>query len=593
MNKKSVLRKGIEYAIYASVLVALYFVLSKIYAFLLISPDDIGYENIMSGVTTGEPSPYCWFIRYPLSYVISCLYKLVGSVEWYELFLMGCHVLCYYLVLCRAIRLDRKDKVKYVTIALGIVLVLFGEHIINLEWSITAGIMGAVAVYRYTTIPLDIKKRQATFEYFICLCLLVVGFSLRHNVIYMYMPLAFLCWLKRMYDIKNTVSDNKEIRKHMGLNLAFIVTAICCIVVVMFIHSKAYSTKEWETYREYTKDRSILVDYYGYPAYDEYEELYEQAGITKEMYYIMTRDYNYFLAFDNVDKIQLDVIADVARDNNKDKTFYENLEFTYCKVERLFSNTRFWFLGIMLILSLLVLIVKIDSNKKVQMMYFVGTMAWFLIMLIYVAHEGRLPIRIGSSLVYGFCAIVFGEIYKSVIDKGMEEDNVIHENLWNTSKVQHISFGILFVGLIVTNMFDIYLSNVGDRNDAISKNQVLEYCVQHPDYLFLRDFESFSQYGNLFCDSIDSVNYLSTGGWTYNSPVFFDAIEENGVSSIVTAIKDGKKICYIASADRYEHLSEGLNAYFESINEPIVAHVVDIFEIQNDRVVVFQFSEEK
>ena len=82
--------------------------LGKRYALLVFSPDDLAMKSIISGVFTGTPDGHSVFMRYPLSWLLSQLYRIWAGVDWYDLFFMGCHGWCVWLIFARCGRMTGK-----------------------------------------------------------------------------------------------------------------------------------------------------------------------------------------------------------------------------------------------------------------------------------------------------------------------------------------------------------------------------------------------------------------------------------------------------------------------------------------------------
>ena len=89
---------------------ALFWGLSKIFVILLVSPDDIAYQKILSGTTTGTPDGHAYFLRYPLGLLISLLYRIYDGISWYQIFLIGSLAVSVFLVLSRVIIVAKEKK---------------------------------------------------------------------------------------------------------------------------------------------------------------------------------------------------------------------------------------------------------------------------------------------------------------------------------------------------------------------------------------------------------------------------------------------------------------------------------------------------
>lgn len=599
MKNTSFLNKYTEYCVYIFWLMYIMSFVFFFYDIVMISADDVAYEGILSGTMTGKPSAYCWFLQYPLSLVISQFYYIFPNIGWYRVFLLACHAVCYFLIFCRAKNYKGQKKVYYILFATVIIFLLCLEYMIHLEWSSTAGILGATAIFRYITMPITDSKRSQIVEYTICLILVVTGYCIRSQIIMLYMPLAFFCWLKRSHSIYQSCEkkiNKKSIKELLAeadnklvVNFGFLGAVGISVLIVIIIHSVAYSGEEWKAYKEYTVDRSVLVDYYGYPSYSEYKDEYEKAGISREMYSLMVNDYNYVMPFEQADKIDLSSIANISEKNNSNKSISDKIVYIHEKIQGLIGNDRFIVAGIVLLLSIIYLLVRMFNTSLESMLYYASTLLWFAIVLVFLASKGRLPIRIGITLIFGICAVVLGDIYNmTLVEKEHFVQYGVKKNV-KTKKIPLIFSLVLLLSVMIMNLFDVHLENKNYASLAIAKNQIVEYCAKNPDGLYLRDFISFSQYGSLFFENVGSANYISTGGWLYNTPVYDQMLEENNVDTIIKSVKSGKKIYYLVSSKRSDEVESRIMSYLSTIDSHVEIKENERFSTVQGTVVVYEF----
>ena len=218
------------------------------------------------------------------------------------------------------------------------------------------------------------------------------------------------------------------------------------------------------------------------------------------------------------------------------------MQYIQQKIEVLLCNDRFLIAECVSLVCIIYLILRISNCNKIEKSYYIIVILWFLVMLVYLASRGRLPIRIGISLVFGLGAITFGEMYKD-----LQITNDIYEKFLRIKSKDSFIFSLLVLLCIVifVNIFELYKDNCDEKELATAKNQIMIYCLQDPDGLYLRDFYSFSQRGNWFYGNINSSNYIVTGGWSYKTPVYKEILEVNGITNtIIDSIKDGKRVYY-------------------------------------------------
>lgn len=568
-----------------SVILIILFVLflSSQYAIMLISPDDVGMKNIVSGVMTGTPDGHCVFIRYPLAAMLASLYELLPPINWYPLFMLFCHVMCAFLILCRAARLEGKAIIWYMLACICGVVILFTLNIVNLEWTTTAGILGMTAIFRYCTIPRGIGNWRLALEYFLCLILLTIGFCLRHTVVMMYIPLAFICWLKRLLD--NSKTDPEQKRKIIVWESAFLVSAGVIVLGIMICHSIAYRAPEWKEYNRYTEDRSTLFDYYGYPDYDTYQPEYEAAGISRETYELMKHDYNFAIPTDHFYDIDLHAIAELAERNHTQQPLLDRLaECYHTFIDTMFHEDVVYVFLLMLVLLVYNLLV-VDRKDRHAYMFTAGVALWFLGICFYLLFRNRFPTRVALCTVYGAIAALAGEAAAYEYTK----DAVLRQG-------RRVLVAIVSGVLCVAAVLAVYntLMPLKNRNDqqfalANSKNVLSLYCNDNPDNLYFSDFWSFSQRGDFLTHSYDSPNYMRAGGWMYHSPVYDKMLERYQCYDLLEAIKQRQNVYYLVNSERCNAVITRLNAYFSSIGETISAVNIGPVQTMSEDAMVLQF----
>lgn len=558
----------------------------KLFAIILISPDDVTYKNIMSGVFTGEPDGHCYFIQYPLAAILAFLYRISASVEWYEIFLFSCHALCFFLIFCRVKYVKKGKKCIYLVVSALLIFAMLLEHAVNLEWTVTAGILGATALFRYVTISDDESIFQKVAEYFICGVLLILCFCLRHTVAYMYIPLAGICWLRKMHQFK-AYADKK---KNICANGIFGIGCILAFAGIISIHEYAYSDPEWQSYKEYTKDRSALFDYYGYPYYDEYSLEYEEAGISREAYELMMNDYNFVIPCNNFEDIDLGKIADLAKEVYQ-KDLNSKLENTYNKISTIMRSRECMIVNLAICILFVCICVILRKSSIADLFYIYATAAWMVLLSIYLAFKGRFPERVAICIGLGIIAVWFGYLYEKWKKKAEQEQFDKKVNI----KILYISLCIILTGITGVRLWDRQSENADDAKLAYAKMQLSLYCQENSNNIYFRDFWSFSQRGDLFLHSEEyaSTNYIGIGGWTYNSPLYNQKMEYLKCTNLLEAIRENNNVYYLVNEQRYEGVSTRLNQYFYSQGESIEVELMDIIDTECETVYVLHFVDRK
>ena len=572
-------RKHIDILICTIIVAVIFFLTAAVFEILLISPDDAAYQNIMSGTTMGVPDAHCYFLRYPLAAFLTFLYKLDNRVAWYQLFLLSSLAWCFFLIFSLAFMLCHIRKILYYITSVFAVLLLFMTHLIHVEWTITSGILGMTAIFRYMTMPSEMPRRSKIREYGSCIFLLLFSFCIRHTVAFMLFPLMGICWLRKVQKLRMSMAVDAPPERCTQIRdqVMFLILCLLTTGTVMLIHTHAYASEEWQAYKEYTKDRSVLFDYYGYPDFDTYADVYEKAGITREACDLMRADYNYVIPCDNFKSINLKTIANLSGEIYR-KDFIKNMM-------KLLQETLFD-LKYLVLNSLILLLFFCNCSvcSKREKIFFIGAVIlWAVVLAGYLAYKGRLPERVMKCIYYGILGVLSGNLFDSIGLSAKEHSAV--------ARILNIMCCIFLISMIGVEFPALYRENCENAALARSKIQLLQYCKEHPQNEYFRDFGSFSQRGELVMRrGYDAANCLGIGGWTYNSPIFQKSLESRGIEDIYAAIHENQNIYYLVSQERADKVIKRLNAYFISEGKAIRMRMGDKFQTESETVIVLKFK---
>lgn len=550
---------------------------------LFFNQDDIGMRNIVSGLTTGEPDAHTYFIFYPVSVILSTLYSLFPRVYWYLVFFLFCNYTCLFLVLYRVMqKVGEKSHILLVMVTL-LYIILWIRQFIELEWTTTAGILSACAIFWYGTIPNAISKMRRIIEYGISLILLATAFNIRYTVVLMLAPIAavvvaFKWGLNlRAWKRVNTVSE-----------IVFCFLAVIIVVGSFGINRLYYSGEKWEERRDFSQYRADLFDYYGYPEYEEYEELYDEAGITKEMLACLSEDGNFMLAATGVLEAEdLRPLAEKsielykARMNLKEQV----LSSVRMRWDRAWGENYRIYSFIFYVGIALTIVIAIVDKKWFQLFLSVFLVVIFESLWVYLYYKGRLPVRVGYSLCVGGIAAVMSM-------------------LWREQKIERlirIGGGQIIAMFCIAVIFGQTMSNIEIENDADEqlsqiKRDTKQYCENNNQNLYLRDLYSFW----LSCERIQDrderlgVNYRPYNDWTCGMPLKCPYMPLDGSRELCSWIAEQENVYLLVDIERAEGVTKRQEDLFISRNIKCDLVLSDEIYIENGKVIqVYKYECEK
>ena len=161
--------------------------------------DDTMIKDIVSGAYTGQPSGYCIQMLYPLAWCIALCYRAIPTVPWYGLFLCLCQFGVIFLITVRLLSLAQRVRTGLLALVVEAALAvgLFLREIVVIQYSVTAGICMAGAVFLFLTAKNADKPSVFFRRNLIPLLLVVLSFLIRTEICMMLLPFLLLAGLAR------------------------------------------------------------------------------------------------------------------------------------------------------------------------------------------------------------------------------------------------------------------------------------------------------------------------------------------------------------------------------------------------------------
>lgn len=278
--------------------------LSVLFDFYYDLNDDTMIKDIVSGAYTGSPSGYCIQMLYPLAWCIALFYRVIPAVPWFGLFLCLCQFGVVFLIAARLFLMMRSAGTRFMALAAetALVLGLFLREFVIVQYSVTAGICMAGAVFLFCTAPKIDKPSLFFRRNLIPLVLVVLSFMIRTEVCVMLMPFLLLAGLVRWCG-----EDRIFMAVHFRKYLMLFVTALLCMAAVYSLDLVAYKESEWSSFCRFFDARTKLYDFYGIPGYEDNRDFYESIGLSRESYTLL-ENYNFALD-ESIDTWRLEAIV--------------------------------------------------------------------------------------------------------------------------------------------------------------------------------------------------------------------------------------------------------------------------------------------
>ena len=298
--------------------------------------DDVLMKDILSGRFTGTPESRNIQMLYPLSWLISRVYGLFRGQrpDVYGAFLLLLQAVSFGLVLFRTIRMEQKAGIAVwmrVISALSVCLpmgVLCLYHAVFVQYSVTCAFLCGAAAYLFMTMDLPgDPEAEGYFRSFFKACLpsvilVLISFPLRSEMTLLCLPLV-LCGALFAYVRATKRERVRDCFAGRGVLAVFFVLILLSagMGAEWTADRAALRDPDWQEFRAYFDARTELYDFCGAPPvpdYDEYEEAYRKAGITREETELLN-NYNFALD-DSMDAAKLEQVVQIAKSARASQT---------------------------------------------------------------------------------------------------------------------------------------------------------------------------------------------------------------------------------------------------------------------------------
>ena len=470
--------------------------------------DDVLIKDILSGAYTGTPSGYNNQMMYPISVLIAGLYRMIPSVPWYGIILMGglatCVSIIVYRLLCYTLNIWIKLAMSIFTVVF--ILGVYLDETTNMTYTVVSAMLATAACIWVLT-DNNLRLRDNIVPIVLC----IISFNIRSEMFLLMCPyMAAVAIIKFIFDL-----SKKSLR-----NLSIIAAIILAGIVITFlIDTIAYSGSEWREYRRLFDARTEVYDFTGIPEYDTNEDFYESEGITREQWQLLV-DYNYALD-ENITADTLETIASYvrsgeAKDANGDPYTRANVGIKTAIGQYIRSIVDFtadpMYMPLRLIVTLLFIALIILSVLSRRGDTLVGLAVVFLcrsVPWIYFYYSGRPVERLSHPMFFIEAAILLTMLCLTNI--GRLDKGLVYLTL------------ILILVLCVVNLKTEWGEMAQQMREREEVNASYEKLCGHTTttegYYLIDVYSTVDFTEKVFAPQADKSNQMLAGGWMAGSPL--------------------------------------------------------------------------
>lgn len=522
--------------------------------------DDKYLMQFASGQFLGEPSDYMIHIRFPISYLYSLFYKVCDGIDWYGTIMLAMQFGCLTLLVYKLLKKieSTRARVFLVVFIYGFVCSMWITEIVSITYTTSAAFLGLTAIVWYV-----ISDRKAK-DYIFCVLLMVICYNIRYETLYMVIPFAGVIWL---YDF--ILSKKKKVP------LLFLVGVAGGLLAVILFDNHMYGSEDWRQFFAYNEKRILLYDYYHDDLlnYDKYREVYEQLGMDEN-------DRDMIESYDVTLKPQLqDQIQKLVDAHTEQRSIGSRLKEDVQKIvfDVLLGNKLVTTLTALIWIGVLWLLIKYRDWVRVRLA--AGFIILQVILWLYLGFRGRIMTRVSRSMMFLFTVMALLCVYYFWQERREEIQ-------W-----KRIPTGVV-VGCLLVLMGTSVVSFAKQRNinvDSYSRTayyDVEEYCNSHSENFYFVDLYSISDYEGgyhyKFFNKNTYSNFAMLGDWMGYSPLFWQKLNNEGITNIQDSIFEDGNVYVIASRDKDM-------SFIEKLRDGAKSQVVD--EIQSSQGIVYYVYE--
>ena len=505
--------------------------------------DDVWVQEILSGRYTGAPSAHAVQLHYLLGLLLSAVYCVFGRLPVFGLFLLGMQYFCIAVFVYEVLQVAKcSSAIKNVLaglLALLAIYGLFGSHLVEITYTVTAALLGATACF------VAICHQQTRAKAILIITFVVVGYNLRSEMMLLLLPLLICCLIYSYISAADIIYTRMSRAGNGGKNLSKeerknIILYYVRIVIVMFtlllvsegINRISNSSEEWTKYVSFFDDRTTVYDFTGIPDYGSNSEAFEQMGFDRSEYELLI---NYDFGLD--EKIDSAFMKRLVELSPKYKGSVATI-----KHYMLHSQPARYAIPVILLYILATIFICIDKtgDYKVKLLGIIFGPGMILVLRMmlwsFILYRGRYPDRITHSLYIAEIFILLGMLL-------WQMQKVKTKGAWQIVLVVFILCTVM--ELVVGTRQTLYV-NEKEAKNAQNYKVLTDYCNSRPDNFYFWDVYSTVGFVRPVLELGNPVsNYDIMGGWLNKSPLTEEKMNLFGISSMESGLlQDGVYMIY-------------------------------------------------
>ena len=540
--------------------------------------DDYRMSLIVSGAYTGEPSDTLVFMKYPIAWLLSSLYKITAGIPWYGIFTMLCIFIPSCLICFFILRETSKSKYPATGILLYLLFYLFivQKHVILPQFTLTAAFMACAWLLLIWYMP----NEKGTLYLIGSGIFAAIAFSIRMKVFLMIVPVAVLIVIIKLM---------KEVHRSKKYILKYVISAV---ITILLCGTSQFCdvVKTDSEYKDFNTARSLVYDFGALPPYDANKQYYDSVGIDETLFYDISARY---LDLDGgITTEKLRSVDSYNKELANSTPAYERLINAFFASSTYFLQESIIYQTIFVFILLVIAVFAAYRKKKYFFMAIpLCTLAGMFLEMTYLCYISRVMDRLTEVFLLAIaiaCIIALNAVLVSRTDANPSKTFERYSKIWiRVCKTVSIAC-ILCVGvcLIISNQ-NAVTEKSKTQNLINSRLEVLNrFSANDKDSFYFYDaYDFIAASSDVFAVYDSMVNTDSLGNWYVNSPDYFKRNAKYGITNSIDGLTDGNKNIYYAAIG---NLKNGITLTMkERYNmEPIIVKTIPY---ENNNIYIYTF----
>lgn len=530
--------------------------------------DDTSIQIALSGNVTGESYPYHQFINVFLGWFLSGLYNIFPNVKWWYVWSMACILIGIFFIHKSVIEVTAK-KIKAIAVVCVLGALFWVYIIANVSFAIVPCVLTVGAVC--TLFVEDSMQWQWSKSVGCVITILIASW---HRASTAKAMLCYLCMGLLYYVIHcNNLGKKQRVLYYIG-------TVAVTIVLMFFtsmIDTSIKAQKNMTMFAEFDEARIAYMDY-PHASYEEAPEVYQKYGWDEKMA-TLVGNWCFLDERFNTESIN-GILQETKSMAIQEETNSLLAAFNTLLMTNVYAKILLCFLVLMVLGE--VWIVFSRNVRTLLNFFYIANLTGSVILLFYLSHRGRLPLRAFMVIVLPMICIGIILLLKISEKNICERRILIFRNIGFVIGVCISLFGLVY------NYDPVALEK---KYEKVKKSVVVEnYAKENGDKVFiyeLNGYNSINPFGMRTC------NLIFWGGSTFYSDYFYRHMDNAGVEKLNMEIFKRDDVFMLAPYTESEKCDTSIETLFDCLVDYHAVAVERVDELEEyDCVYKFYFDED-